>query len=437
MNTTISPNMLLPIPVVGVDPGPDWANNVNACLSAIDSHNHSSGQGVQITPDGLNISSDLAFGGNNATTLRSLRLSQQSVALATASDLDCLYDVTGDLYFNDGAGNHIRITQGGNVVGSSGTITGLPSGTASASFAAGTFTWQSSTSTPANMAVGPLIIGAQVANSKTVTLAPPNTLAANYSLTFPGALPGATSLTTIDTSGNIATTTTPTITGGAFSGTITGSPTFSGNPTFSGTPVFSNPIGLVVGAVGAPSIFFGTDTNTGIYHPAANQVAITLNGTQSALISTDGFKTSSGTTSLPAYSFLTETDTGLSNIVVNSFSAICGGAEVVRFSPSGMEFVESATELGFFKVKTFSASFSSVAGGAQIATLAAPSGVILAVSGYYTSTSAPNGQPIPPSNAAAGINFTGVSPASTSQTILINGFGTSQTGTYKVVMIYQ
>lgn len=48
-NTTTSPNMGMPVPVVGTDPGPDWANNINACLSIIDSHNHSTGQGAPVT----------------------------------------------------------------------------------------------------------------------------------------------------------------------------------------------------------------------------------------------------------------------------------------------------------------------------------------------------------------------------------------------------
>ena len=48
-NTTNSPFMLLPVPVVGTDPGPDWANNLNACLAAIDSHDHSTDKGAPIT----------------------------------------------------------------------------------------------------------------------------------------------------------------------------------------------------------------------------------------------------------------------------------------------------------------------------------------------------------------------------------------------------
>lgn len=200
-NTTTTPNMNLPVPVPGTDPGPDWATNIVADMYGIDSHDHSTGKGVPITPDGLSISSDLPFNGNSATTVKSVVFSVQSVPLTT---LGSIYESGVDLYYTDGSGNQVRITQGGSVTGSSGTITGLPSGTASASFAAGTFTFQSATSTPATMAVGPLVIGRSAASSKTVTLAPNAAQAANYNLTFPAAAPAANQYPLSDGSGNLS-----------------------------------------------------------------------------------------------------------------------------------------------------------------------------------------------------------------------------------------
>src|SRR4051812_20022083 len=106
-NVNISPNMSLPVPVVGVDPGPDWALNINVALTLLDQHDHSPGKGVSITPLGMNISSDLSFAQNNATMLRSARFASQSAALAGASDLGCLYEVGNELYYNDGLGNQV------------------------------------------------------------------------------------------------------------------------------------------------------------------------------------------------------------------------------------------------------------------------------------------------------------------------------------------
>ncbi len=202
-DTTISPNMGLPLPTVSECPGPNWATDNNACLTAIDSHNHSSGQGVPITPDGLNISSDLPVNDNNITDVRSLRLYPQVSTPGGAADLGCLYENGVDLYYIDGAGNDIRITQSGSVTGSSGTITGLPSGTASAAFAAGTFTFQQATNTPASMNFGPTTIGQAVVSGYGVTISANAGQAANYALGLPVALPAATQFVTLDASGNI------------------------------------------------------------------------------------------------------------------------------------------------------------------------------------------------------------------------------------------
>lgn len=195
--------MGLIVPTVGVDPGPDWANNLNASLSTIDQHNHSPGSGVQVTPAGLLINADLPFNTNNATLIRSLRFSPQPSALALGADIGCLYEVGVDLYYNDGNGNQIRITQSGSVTGSSGTITGLPSGTASASYSSGTFSFKKATNTPATISAGSTIIGQQVASGYGVTIAASASQAANYTFTLPAALPGAASYVTSDTSGNL------------------------------------------------------------------------------------------------------------------------------------------------------------------------------------------------------------------------------------------
>lgn len=203
-NTTISPNMNMPVPVVTVDPGPDWATNINSCLSIIDGHNHTPGSGVPITPSAININSDLSFNGNNAISLRSVRFSAQGSPLSGAADLGCLYESGLDLFYNDGAGNQVRITQSGSVAGSSGTITGLPSGTASASFSGTTFTFESATSTPASIDGGPLRIAQAVANGLGVTISASSSQTGNYDLTLPIALPAAQSLLASDSSGNLS-----------------------------------------------------------------------------------------------------------------------------------------------------------------------------------------------------------------------------------------
>ncbi len=222
-NTTISPNMNLPVPNVGEDPGPDWATNVDACLNAIDSHNHGAGQGVPIAADGISIQTDLPMNDNNLTDVRSVNFEVQGSPLALGTDIGCIYVSGKDLYYNDEDGNHVRITTGGNVNAGAGSITGLPSGTASVAFSAGTYTFESATSTPATINVGPIVTGAATASPKTVTIAASGSQPANYGLTWPLALPGATSVLSVDSvgqmgaigvtgTGNIVRDTSPTIT---------------------------------------------------------------------------------------------------------------------------------------------------------------------------------------------------------------------------------
>lgn len=203
-NTTTSPNMMLPIPVVGVDAGPDYASNINLCLTTIDGHDHASGSGVQITPAGLSISSDLSFIVNNAINLRSARFTSQSSTLALASDIECIYVAGVDLYYNDGSGNTIRLTQSGSVAGASGSITGLAS-PASATYvsASSTFIWQSGVNIAANLDARNVILRNSTASSKGLTLSPPSSMAADYTVTLP-AVPGSQSFVTIDASGAFA-----------------------------------------------------------------------------------------------------------------------------------------------------------------------------------------------------------------------------------------
>lgn len=203
-NTIASTNMALPVPVVGVDPGPQYASDINTCLTLIDAHDHSSGKGVQITPSGININADFPININNLTLARTVRFSSQSGTLSGASDVGCLYEVGVDLYYNDGSGNKIRITQSGGIVGSPGSISGLVS-PASATYvsATQTFVWQSAANTAANLDAGSLLMRNITSGSNALTLSPPASLGSNYSIVLP-TLPASQKFVTLDASGNMA-----------------------------------------------------------------------------------------------------------------------------------------------------------------------------------------------------------------------------------------
>ena len=125
--TTTTPNMGLVKPDVLSTPAPTWASLLNAVFDAIDSHDHSSGEGVKITPSGMNISSDLSIGSNNLTSIRTTRFTNLSSWTPTASDLACFYVLNNEIYFRDGVGNNVKITNNGtlNIVISSLVVTDL------------------------------------------------------------------------------------------------------------------------------------------------------------------------------------------------------------------------------------------------------------------------------------------------------------------------
>lgn len=200
-NYTISPNMDLPIPVVGQEPGPTYATDINNCLTLVDQHNHEPGSGVQITPDGMNINSSLDFQSNLGTNIAGLGL----VVQASSPGLSMIHQQGSDLYFTDAVGNDVRITQSGAVAGTPGSISNLTS-PASAAYVSSnaTFVWESGVNIAANMDMGSAVLRNLTLSSFGLTLSPP-TLANDYTITLP-TLPASTSIVEIDNSGTMTAT---------------------------------------------------------------------------------------------------------------------------------------------------------------------------------------------------------------------------------------
>lgn len=204
MPNTITPNMSLIVPTIGQELSPTWATDINSSLSLIDSHDHTPGKGVLITPQALSITSDLSFQSNNAIALRSVRFTPQVSPLALGTDIGCLYEAGVDLYYNDANGNQIRITQSGSVVGTPGSIAGLvaPASVTYTTFNQ-RFTFQSNVNTSADIDGGSLTIRENIASAKGITLSSPSGLPADYAITLPTALPGSTLPVIMDTFGTL------------------------------------------------------------------------------------------------------------------------------------------------------------------------------------------------------------------------------------------
>lgn len=198
--STLSPNMNLSIPTVGVDIGPTYAYQINTSLSLIDSHNHSPGSGVPITPSGININAMLTFNDNPATNLEyagfavqaSASTALQSLSVAPTSSIN-------ELWYTDSNGTQTQITANGAVNATIGSLPGE-------SYAAGTFTWVqgNGSTTPANFDIGGITIRPTTAGTTNgVILQPNGSIASQYTLSLP-LIPAAKNLVSITTGGVIA-----------------------------------------------------------------------------------------------------------------------------------------------------------------------------------------------------------------------------------------
>jgi len=143
MTTT---NMSLNEPSVGSTSGPTWASETNDNWTSIDQHDHTSGKGVQLTPSGLNINADLEFNGNAATELERLTFDSSATGSGTSYSV---YQLGGNLYWYNGSGQAVQITNGTNVKTTGGSIDGMDSTDAGADYGSGYFKWEfDTTKTP-------------------------------------------------------------------------------------------------------------------------------------------------------------------------------------------------------------------------------------------------------------------------------------------------
>jgi hypothetical protein len=139
-------NMSLNEPSVGQTAGPDWATEVNANFTTIDQHDHTSGKGVQLTPSALNINSDLEFNGNAAIELK--RLTFDSSATGSGTNYS-VYQSGGNLYWYNGSGQAVQITNGANVKTTGGSIDGMSGTDAAVDYGSGIYKFEfDSTKTP-------------------------------------------------------------------------------------------------------------------------------------------------------------------------------------------------------------------------------------------------------------------------------------------------
>lgn len=182
-DTIQTAQMGLELPNVSTAPGPQWASAVNSALIQVDQHNHSPGQGVPVPSVGININAPLPMGNNDLTSTRTVRFNPSTATSGT--DVRALSAAGDELFYTDGAGRRIQITQVGSVVAASGNIAGLVS-PARLEYIPGTatFVFTSSATIAANIDGRNVLIRSEAANSNAVTHAA-SSATTNWTVTWP------------------------------------------------------------------------------------------------------------------------------------------------------------------------------------------------------------------------------------------------------------
>lgn len=190
-------------PTVGVTSGPQYALTLNNNLDLIDSHDHSTGSGAQINLANLAVNADFSMANNAILDLSKVQLIDASALSITTNR--SIYAKGNDLWFYNGSGTDIQITNSSGLAGVQGNIAGLTA-PASASFSGNTFTFQATATTPGNLEGGDLLLHNSGSLTYKLTLKAPS-LVANVIETLP--LPPVTNpaFVTMDTLGNMSTTT--------------------------------------------------------------------------------------------------------------------------------------------------------------------------------------------------------------------------------------
>ena len=101
------------------------------------------------------------------------------------------------------------------------------------------------------------------------------------------------------------------------------------------------PIVYPLGTAGAPSLYFTGDTNTGIYSPGADQLAISTNGTQRLTVDTAATTSTLpvvhplGAVGTPSITFTGDLNTGIYSPAADTLAFVEGGVEAMRIDSSG------------------------------------------------------------------------------------------------------
>lgn len=331
--------MLIDLPTLGADNGA-WDDKLNAGLTKVDAHDHTTNKGTRVPSAGININADLAFGGYGPTGLGKAAFNAVA-ALASGTKTLFVSSADNELYWRTNGGTNVKLTSGTslNITLVGGIVGDYSSVGAEVAYDDAndryTFKQQGSPKPWARIASGPVrIYEFNTTETVYVELAVAAALAASYTLTLPAALPGSTVLCQVSSAGVVS-----------FSNTIPTGITLTtgfvhlvaqqesvcvplkGAGTFSNA-IVSDQAEVVVTATGNTAVFpleFGLDTNSVITaitlygYTLASQPTITFNysGTNATFTTSGSYGT--GVTA-KTYTFDTPIDVALNSVNVKVVS---------------------------------------------------------------------------------------------------------------------
>lgn len=213
----IGSSLGLTLPTIG---SASWGGPVNTIFQTI----ITAIEGT-VSSGALLVNTNIDFSSYGATNLGPVRFLNQSASLSGASNSLKLYTVSGELYFTDGSGTAIKLTDGGAVnLAGTGGITGAGYGVndVELNWDGTYYNFKSGTSTYAPIQVDDLRLSD--GSSNFVTLEAEAGMSADYTLTIPASLPASTKLVQVSSAGIMS-----------YSNTVDNAVTFTGAVTCSST----------------------------------------------------------------------------------------------------------------------------------------------------------------------------------------------------------
>lgn len=220
MPSQIGTDLGIDLPTPGGDTG-TWGTDLNTELQKV----IDAVEGGTLVSVGLTVDDSIPMAGYSITDAGAYYFRNKSSAHTTAS---CIYLRDGDLYCNDSSGNEIRITASGSinasgVAGIGGDYGGANPAAATYNDANSKFVFVSDPNVPASVEHGSIRLQRTGETSpNAITIQGPVSLGSAYTITLFSALPASTSILTISSAGQVATSrdlTLDTLTCGPVTGT--------------------------------------------------------------------------------------------------------------------------------------------------------------------------------------------------------------------------